>query len=98
MSNSAKGTFVRNSANRVTAIFVVDGIQWTYSATVSPALQPFTSNLATLKYSDIDQLTSTRPCDGRIGTDTFELKLKNGPVISGELNVPGISPAATINR
>ncbi|KAH6854678.1 hypothetical protein B0I37DRAFT_362772 [Chaetomium sp. MPI-CAGE-AT-0009] len=94
---TAKGTFYRNSANRVTAVFVVDEIQRTFSATVSPSIQPFTSNSATLTYDDDDQLTSTRSYSGRIGTDTFELTLNNGTKITGDLNVPGLSPASTVN-
>ncbi|KAL4252801.1 hypothetical protein ABKN59_005415 [Abortiporus biennis] len=94
---TVKGSFHRNSPNRITAVFVVDGIQVTYTATVSPSIQPFTSNNARLTYDDIDDLASTRGYDGRIGTDTFKLTLKNGPVIEGNLNVPGIAPAATVN-
>ncbi|KAL4252793.1 hypothetical protein ABKN59_005392 [Abortiporus biennis] len=94
---TAKGSFHRESANRFIAVFVVDGIQVSYSATVSPSMQPFTSNNATLTYDDVDDLTSTRGYEGRIGTDDFKLTIKNGPTIEGQLNVPGISPAATVN-
>ncbi len=40
---TAKGTLVRLIASRTTAVFIVDGIQQTFTATISPALQPFTS-------------------------------------------------------
>lgn len=95
--STAKGTFVRNSSNRLTATFVVDGIQITFNATVSPAVQAFTSNNATLNYTEMDQLTSTRRYSGIIGTDTFKLTLDNGPVMEGQLNPPGLSPANSVS-
>ena len=93
---TASGTFVRASANRVTAVFVIDGIQSTFSATVSPSMQPFTSNSATLTYDNADQLTSTRSYTGHIGTDNYAITFANGPSFEGTLNTPGISPASTV--
>ena len=87
---------MRNSANRVTAVFVIEEIQRTFSANVSPSIQAFTSNSATLTYDTVEQLTSTRSYSGRIGTNTYELTLDNGPKITGGLNVPGLSPANTV--
>lgn len=95
--STARGTLFRNSPNRITAVFVIDEIQRTFTATVSPAVQPFTSNSATLTYTDPELLTSTRSYSGRIGVNTYELTLANGPTITGDLNVPGISPASTVN-
>ncbi|KAM3066696.1 hypothetical protein ACMFMG_002405 [Clarireedia jacksonii] len=93
---SVTGTFTRNSANRVTAVFVIDGIQNTFTATVSPAMQAFTSNQATLTYGAADELTSTRNYDGHIGINDFNLTINNGPTIVGQLNTPGINPASTV--
>ncbi|KAK4198634.1 hypothetical protein QBC40DRAFT_298322 [Triangularia verruculosa] len=93
---TADGTFFRNSANRVTAVFIIDEIQMTFTATVAPSIQPFTSKSATLTYDDVESLTSTRSYSGLIGTDTYALIFDNGPKITGNLNVPGISPANTV--
>ncbi|KAI0785674.1 hypothetical protein C8Q75DRAFT_325938 [Abortiporus biennis] len=93
----ADGTFHRDSANRIKAVFVIDEIQITFTGTVSPAMQPFTSNNAKITYGDVNELTATRTYLGRIGVNTFKLTFKNGPVIEGELNVPGIAPASTVN-
>ncbi|KAK4106641.1 hypothetical protein N658DRAFT_491275 [Parathielavia hyrcaniae] len=94
---TAQGTLVRNSDNRFTAEFATDdGLQTTFSATVSPAIHPFTTNSVTLTYDDAEQLTSTRSYTGRIGIDKFVLAFANGPIISGGLNVPGVYPAETV--
>ncbi|KAI0444637.1 hypothetical protein F4803DRAFT_510728 [Xylaria telfairii] len=94
---TAKGTVTRPSANRLTFVFVIDGLQYTFNATVSPSIQPFTANNLTLTYTDVDQLTSTRSYSGRIGINDLNLKWDNGPEVTGGLNVPGISPASTVN-
>ncbi|KAH6856355.1 hypothetical protein B0I37DRAFT_443037 [Chaetomium sp. MPI-CAGE-AT-0009] len=94
---TAKGTFIRESLNRVKAVFVLDdGVQISFPATVSPSIQAFTSNAATLTYDDPDQLTSTHSYSGRIGINDFVITLDNGTEFKGTLNVPGISPANTV--
>ena len=92
----ARGTFERLSSNRVIAIFIVNGIRKTFSATVSPAMQPFKSLKATLTYGNEDDLTATRSYGGKIGPDTFKLFLDNGLIIEGTLAVP-IDPASTVS-
>jgi hypothetical protein len=94
---TANGTLTRVSANRIIAVFIVDDIQQTFNAAISPALQPFTSNQATLTYNSEGDLTSTRHFSGVIGTTTFKLTLDNGPIIEGALNIPGVSPASTVD-
>lgn len=91
------GTIIRNSPNRITALFVIDDIQYQFSATVSPSIQPFSSKLATLEYSSPEQLTSTRSYHGKIGTNTLQLNVDNGPTVRGELNLPGVVPASTVD-
>ncbi|KAH7108842.1 hypothetical protein B0J11DRAFT_602027 [Dendryphion nanum] len=97
MSSSVVGTFTRNSANRVTATFVIDQIMRSFTATISPAIQPFTSNQAKLTYDDLEKLTGTRNYSGRVGINDFSLTLDNGVTIVGELNPPGIQPASTVD-
>ena len=94
---TAQGSIVRNSANRITAVFVIDDIQNTFSGTISPAIQPFTANGITLTYNSQDDLTTARSFQGRVGPNTIKSTFDNGPVIEGELNQPGISPASTVD-
>lgn len=94
---TAPGTLIRNSASRITALFIIDDLQYSFSATVSPSIQPFTSQTATVEYSNPDDLTSTRSYSGNIGTDTFKLTLHNGPTLKGQLNPPGVFPASTVD-
>ena len=56
----------------------------------------FQSNNATLMYSKSSELTGERTFQGRIGVDDFHLTLENGPVMSGNLNKPGINPASLV--
>jgi hypothetical protein len=95
--STAPGTLIRNNANRITALFVIDDLQYSYSAIVSPSIQPFTSQTATVEYSDVDDLTSTRAYNGKIGTNTFQLTIDNGPTIKGNLDLPGVDPASSVN-
>ncbi|GAW15234.1 hypothetical protein ANO14919_046430 [Xylariales sp. No.14919] len=93
---TAKGSVIRPSAARLTFVFVIEGIQYNFNATVSPAIQPFTSNTLTLTYAGVDDLTSTRDYSGRIGTSDLKLTWNNGPEVTGGINQPGISPANTV--
>ncbi|KAH6641195.1 hypothetical protein F5144DRAFT_125073 [Chaetomium tenue] len=95
--STTRGAFIRNSPNSITAIFVIDDIQRTFAATVSPSVPPFTANSATLTYDDPDLLTSTRSYSGHIGPNTYELNIANGPKITGDLIIPGVSPASIVD-
>ncbi|KAI0864730.1 hypothetical protein F4860DRAFT_463274 [Xylaria cubensis] len=92
--STAKGTVTHPSANRVIFMFM---LQYTFIAIVNPSIQPLTANNLTLTYSDVDDLTTTRSFSGRIGTNDLQLKWDNGPKVTGTLNVPGLSPASTVN-
>ncbi|RBA11003.1 hypothetical protein FPRO05_14313 [Fusarium proliferatum] len=95
--STAPGSLVRNSANRFTAVFVINGLQSTFSATMNPSVQPFSSNNVTLTYNKASDLTGTRSYNGRIGPDDLALTLDNGVQITGTLNQPGIDPAASVD-
>ncbi|KAF5124012.1 hypothetical protein E5D57_011933 [Metarhizium anisopliae] len=97
MSQTAYGSLIRESGNRLTASFTIDGRAYNFPATVSPSLPAFTTNNTKLAYNDLDQLTSTRTFSGQIGTTTFKLTFNNGPIVDGDLNQPGIVPAASVN-
>ncbi|KAM0548857.1 hypothetical protein ACHAPJ_009713 [Fusarium lateritium] len=94
---TARGTATRISANRITLQFVVDDIQVTFTGTISPAIQPFSANVANLTYDSLEDLTSTHSYSGRIGPQTFKLDFNNGVKAEGNLEVPGISPASTVD-
>ena len=93
---TAKGHLLRVSASRITALFSVEGLQVSYTATMCPAMQRFNSRNAALTYGDLDDLAGTRSYIGRIGTESFVLTLANGSKIEGSIEPPGISSANTV--
>jgi hypothetical protein len=95
--STAQGVIIRNSANRLTAVFVIDGLQITFSATVSPSIQPFTTDNVTLTYGNVEELVATRSYSGQVGPEKIRLALDNGPKIEGTLSLPGVSPASVVN-
>ncbi|KAI1498193.1 hypothetical protein F5X99DRAFT_340329 [Biscogniauxia marginata] len=94
---SASG-FIKGVAggNKFTSTFVIDDIQYHFSGNFNPAVQEFTCNEATLEYTTLGQLTTQRDWDGKIGTEDISLTIKNGPKISGPLNLP-INPASRVS-
>ncbi|KAM3445039.1 hypothetical protein NHJ13734_000908 [Beauveria thailandica] len=79
-----------------TSTFIIDDIQYHFSGNFNPAVQDFTSNEAILTYTSVGQLTTHRAFDGKIGTDTISLSIKNGPTIDGPLVLP-INPASRVS-
>jgi hypothetical protein len=79
-----------DNSNKVTVMFVADGTQYCYSATVSPTLEPFTSDEALITYDKLDDISNLNDYDfkGQIGPDGFALKVNNGPKIEGSLKAP----------
>ncbi|KAI1421294.1 hypothetical protein F5Y12DRAFT_787590 [Xylaria sp. FL1777] len=65
--------------NKFTATFVINDI----------------TSVATLRYTDVGQLTAQRNFDGKIGTKEILLTIKNGPAIRGPLDLP-IDPASRV--
>ncbi|KAM3480916.1 hypothetical protein MY8738_004767 [Beauveria namnaoensis] len=94
---STASGFIKGVAggNKFTSTFVIDDIQYHFSGSFNPSVQEFTSNEATLKYENLGQLTAQRAFDGKIGTETISLTVKNGPTIEGPLNLP-IHPASRV--
>ncbi|RYP76679.1 hypothetical protein DL771_001601 [Monosporascus sp. 5C6A] len=90
--------FIKSVAggNKFTATFVIDDIQYHFSGNFNPAVQEFTSNEATLTYDSVGQMTTQRDFEGKIGTETITLTVKNGPTINGPLNLP-INPASRVS-
>ncbi|KAI0785694.1 hypothetical protein C8Q75DRAFT_326783 [Abortiporus biennis] len=94
---TSSGTFNRDSANRLEALFIIDGITlWRFTANVTPSLPPFDTYSVWLTYNDIDDLSSRRTYHGLIGESRFKITLKNGPTIEGAMEQPGLSPAVTV--
>ncbi|KAL2213186.1 hypothetical protein CC79DRAFT_1327054 [Sarocladium strictum] len=94
---SASG-FIKGIAggSKFTATFLIDDIQYHFSGHLSPAVQQFQSNEATLEYTSLGQLVSTRDFEGKVGTQDVIFNAANGPKISGPLNMP-ISPASRVS-
>ncbi|KAF4446031.1 hypothetical protein F53441_10289 [Fusarium austroafricanum] len=94
---TAQGIAIRNGANRITLVFVIDDLQVTFSAAINPPIQPFSVNDATITYNSLDDLTSTHSISGQIGPETFSLSFDNGVTAEGNLSPPGVSPASTVH-
>ncbi|KAI0862691.1 hypothetical protein F4860DRAFT_471472 [Xylaria cubensis] len=94
---SAKG-FIKEVAggNKFTSTFVIDDIQYHFSGNFNPAVQPFTCEVATLEYAQLGDLTAQRDFDGKVGTETISINIKNGPTINGKLDLP-ITPASRVS-
>lgn len=90
MSLSTKG-FIRSVpgvAGRFVCTFLISNILYSASGSFSQAtaVPEFISDDATLKYDNVDDLTSTRPFSGRVGIDDIALIFRNGPTITGRLS------------
>lgn len=91
--------FIRTAfgtGSKFSSSFVVDGLNYTFSGTLSPAVQEFMCSNATLTYTSVSQLTASRSFGGRVGTTDVNLVLDNGPTIVGPLDMP-ISPASSLS-
>lgn len=94
----SQGAVVQNGPNQITLIFTVDNQGFIFSGSVYPPIQPFSVNVATLKYNDLDALTpSNHSFHGQIGPETFTLTLDNGTSVRGDLSPPGVQPATVIS-
>ncbi|KAI0785696.1 hypothetical protein C8Q75DRAFT_326778 [Abortiporus biennis] len=83
---TVEGSFTRDSSNRFTAVFDVDGTSMSFTANVTPAIESFEATEVTLTYDDVDHLTSKRSYHGRIGPGSIKLTIQNGPVIDGTID------------
>ena len=88
--HQAAGSVTRVSANRIQAVFAIDGYTYSFEATLNPSLPPFTSKSATLGYDSVDDLTGTHTYKGSIGQTNFSLQINNGPITDGDLNFPSL--------
>ncbi|KIM39453.1 hypothetical protein M413DRAFT_29193 [Hebeloma cylindrosporum] len=100
MSQSSKGfiSSVPGSLGSFGSSFYVKKSKILYNAsgTFETTVPEFECYNATVKYDDIDDLTSTRSFAGRVGMNDIQLTFDNGPVISGRLDMP-IDPATTVS-
>ncbi|KAI1157493.1 hypothetical protein F5B18DRAFT_644874 [Nemania serpens] len=94
---SASG-FIKSvgGGSKFTATFLIDDIQYHFSGNFNPTVQDFTANEASLEYVNLGQLTTLRTIEGKVGTEDISISIKNGPKISGPLNMP-INPASRIS-
>ena len=95
---SAKGTVVSLNGSKFVATFIIDEIQYIYSGNVNPNPGPFKVNNATLTYSDVSDLTTTRSYTGQVGISKIKFTLKNGVTITGDLpDNNQVDPASTVD-
>ncbi|KAI0849684.1 hypothetical protein F5Y00DRAFT_269082 [Daldinia vernicosa] len=94
---SAKGYIKSHpGGSKFTATFVLDEINHHFDGNLNPNVQDFTSNVATLEYEDVGQLTGQQQFNGKIGISDITLNLANGPKIAGSLTMP-VDPAVTVS-
>ncbi|KAL6914726.1 hypothetical protein FSST1_012486 [Fusarium sambucinum] len=86
---SAQG-FIKSVAagNKFMSVFIIDDIQYHFSGQLQPAVQSFQSNDATLEYNSIDELTTSRDFQGKVGPMDISINLSNGATIKGNLDMP----------
>ncbi|KAL3589735.1 hypothetical protein FPOAC2_11911 [Fusarium poae] len=94
--STAQGVLTRNSADRITLVFVIDDRQVTFAGAVTPSVEPFSTNNVTLAYENVNGLFSSRSFNGQIGPNTFKFRFDNGVVATGDLSPPGVSPAFSV--
>lgn len=85
---TAEGIVKSTSGVRLIASFVVGGSLYNFFGVSSISFPEFRCqcNTATLRYSDISDLTSTRAFTGTIGPSDLEFGFANGPTITGQLD------------
>lgn len=81
--------------NKFTSTFVIDDIMYQFSGNLSPAVQEFQSDEATLEYSSLDALTTVEDFNGKVGTHSINFSINNGTRINGPLNLP-MQPASRV--
>ena len=96
-SQTAQGTLNRDLAGNITAVFIIEGGGYTYSATMAPSVKPFASNNVTLTYASIDDLTGHATYSGRVGINDVSFTFGNKNTITGPLNPPGVQPAVQVS-
>ncbi|KAF8969703.1 hypothetical protein BDZ97DRAFT_1695498 [Flammula alnicola] len=92
----AEGFIQSTAGGRFAATFMIDELMYNFSGSFASSVPAFTCNTATITYSGLKQLNSTRSFEGRVGPSKVTLNLANGPVINGVLDMP-LSPGSTVS-
>ncbi|CEI70837.1 unnamed protein product [Fusarium venenatum] len=82
-----------DGGNKITATFVVDGVQCTFNGRFDPPVGDFNSYDAKLDYSDIKQLTTQREFSGKVSSQNLVIDTNNGAKITSHSDTP-ISPVS----
>lgn len=82
-----------DGGNKITATFVVDGVQCTFNGSFDPPVGDFNSYDAKLDYSDIKQLTTQREFRGKVSSQNLIIDTNNGAKITSHSDKP-ISPVS----
>ncbi|KIM38747.1 hypothetical protein M413DRAFT_29979 [Hebeloma cylindrosporum] len=92
---TAEGIIKSTSGTRFIASFIVGGSLYNFFGISSISVPDFRCqcNSATLKFSDISDLTSTRAFTGTVGPDDLHFGFANGPIITGKLDKAATSGA-----
>jgi hypothetical protein len=77
---------VHGAAGRFNASFYINHMLYTFSGGFETALGDYVCKNATLTYTNISELVSSRDLTGTVGKADITLILSNGPTISGPLD------------
>ena len=86
--STAPGMVIRASPDRLMQVFIIDDIQYTFAAVISPPIPPLQVVEAQLSYESPDDLTSTRSYQGTIEDGQLKLQFDNGPTITATVESP----------
>ncbi|KAF8894203.1 hypothetical protein CPB84DRAFT_1650004, partial [Gymnopilus junonius] len=85
---SATGYIIATAPSKFESMFIIDDLKYKFSCILPSSIPPFECKDAVLTFTHIKQLTSTRLFNGKIGSETVNLDIQNGPNIQGTLDKP----------
>ncbi|KAJ4138792.1 hypothetical protein NW768_002665 [Fusarium equiseti] len=85
-----------DGGHKISATFVVDGVQCTFNGSFDPPVGDFNSYDAKLDYSDIKQLTTQREFSGKVSSQSLVIDTNNGAKITTHPDTP-ISPVSRLS-
>ncbi|KAI0521229.1 hypothetical protein F5B22DRAFT_643956 [Xylaria bambusicola] len=95
MSQATGRIVCTDGGHKITAIFMIDGVQRQFIGQLNGATREFTSMNATIQYGDLNQLLGQHTFNGLLGPVHITLHFENSTTISGSLDVP-VEPVSQI--
>ncbi|KAF6749085.1 hypothetical protein DFP72DRAFT_1014674 [Ephemerocybe angulata] len=96
MSENAQGSFISTNGYKFIATFTIDGDDYIYAGSINPNIGPIEA-VATIAYGSESDLAMTRSFTGRIGASKINIRIANGPIITGNLPASNhVDPAISV--